>query len=145
MRTADIGVFGGSGFYAFLDDPEEIVVDTPYGKPAAAVTVGSIEERRVAFIPRHGKDHEFPPHRVPYRANVWAMKKLGVAWVISVSAVEQTACIASRLQAIPCNPSLRTSRTLNTTVPTPAPSCTKNTGPCLFIASPKPALTIPAV
>src|SRR6266705_580329 len=86
MRTAEIGVFGGSGFYAFLDDPEEIVVDTPYGKPAAAVTVGSIEERRVAFIPRHGKDHEFPPHRVPYRANVWAMKELGVTRLFGPSA-----------------------------------------------------------
>jgi 5'-methylthioadenosine phosphorylase len=52
VTTAEIGVFGGSGFYAFLDDPEEIAVDTPYGKPAAAVTVGSIAERRVAFIPR---------------------------------------------------------------------------------------------
>ena len=86
MTTAEIGVFGGSGFYAFLDDPEEIVVDTPYGKPAAAVTVGSIAERRVAFIPRHGKDHEFPPHRVPYRANVWAMKELGVTRLFGPSA-----------------------------------------------------------
>src|SRR5206468_4114944 len=86
MTTAEIGVFGGSGFYAFLDDPEEIVVDTPYGKPAAAVTVGSIGGRRVAFIPRHGKDHEFPPHRVPYRANLWAMKELGVTRVFGPSA-----------------------------------------------------------
>jgi len=86
VTTAEIGVFGGSGFYAFLDDPEEIVVDTPYGKPAAAVTVGSIAERRVAFIPRHGKDHEFPPHRVPYRANVWAMKELGVTRLFGPSA-----------------------------------------------------------
>ncbi|HZT10257.1 MAG TPA: 5'-methylthioadenosine phosphorylase, partial [Actinomycetota bacterium] len=86
MTTAEIGVFGGSGFYAFLNDPEEIVVDTPYGKPAAAVTVGSIAERRVAFIPRHGKDHEFPPHRVPYRANVWAMKELGVTRLFGPSA-----------------------------------------------------------
>jgi len=86
VTNAEIGVFGGSGFYAFLDDPEEIDVDTPYGKPAARVTVGSVGERRVAFIPRHGRDHEFPPHRVPYRANVWAMKELGVTRLFGPSA-----------------------------------------------------------
>jgi 5'-methylthioadenosine phosphorylase len=86
VTTAEIGVFGGSGFYAFLDDPEEVAVDTPYGKPAAPVTVGTIGGRRVAFIPRHGVDHEFPPHRVPYRANVWAMKELGVTRVFGPSA-----------------------------------------------------------
>jgi 5'-methylthioadenosine phosphorylase len=86
VRSAEIGVFGGSGFYAFLDDPEEVAVDTPYGKPAAPVTVGTIGDRRVAFIPRHGVDHEFPPHRVPYRANVWAMKELGVTRIFGPSA-----------------------------------------------------------
>jgi len=86
VTTAEIGVFGGSGFYAFLDDPEEVAVDTPYGKPAAPVTLGTIGGRRVAFIPRHGTDHEFPPHRVPYRANVWAMKELGVTRVFGPSA-----------------------------------------------------------
>lgn len=86
MTNAEIGVFGGSGFYAFLEDPEEIEIDTPYGKPAAPVTVGSVGERRVAFIPRHGRDHEFPPHRVPYRANVWAMKELGVTRLFGPSA-----------------------------------------------------------
>jgi 5'-methylthioadenosine phosphorylase len=86
VTNAEIGVFGGSGFYAFLDDPEEIEIDTPYGKPAAPVTVGSVGERRVAFIPRHGRDHEFPPHRVPYRANVWAMKELGVTRLFGPSA-----------------------------------------------------------
>ncbi len=86
MSTAEIGVFGGSGFYAFLEDPEEVEIDTPYGKPAAPVTVGTVAERRVAFIPRHGRDHEFPPHRVPYRANVWAMKELGVTRLFGPSA-----------------------------------------------------------
>jgi 5'-methylthioadenosine phosphorylase len=86
VTTAEIGVFGGSGFYAFLEDPEEIAVDTPYGKPAAPVTVGTVGGRRVAFIPRHGVDHEFPPHRVPYRANVWAMKELGVTRIFGPSA-----------------------------------------------------------
>jgi len=86
VTTAEIGVFGGSGFYAFLDDPEEVAVDTPYGKPAAPVTIGSVGGRRVAFIPRHGVDHEFPPHRVPYRANVWAMRELGVTRIFGPSA-----------------------------------------------------------
>jgi 5'-methylthioadenosine phosphorylase len=86
VTTAEIGVFGGSGFYAFLEDPEEVAVDTPHGKPAAPVTVGTVGGRRVAFIPRHGVDHEFPPHRVPYRANVWAMKELGVTRIFGPSA-----------------------------------------------------------
>ena len=86
MSSAEIGVFGGSGFYAFLEDPQEVTVDTPYGPPSAPVTIGTIGERRVAFLPRHGKDHEFPPHLVPYRANVWAMKELGVTRLFGPSA-----------------------------------------------------------
>jgi 5'-methylthioadenosine phosphorylase len=75
---ADVGVFGGSGFYAFLDDVVEHDPSTPWGAPSAPVSVGSIGDRRVAFLPRHGRRHEFPPHAVNYRANVWAMKELGV-------------------------------------------------------------------
>jgi 5'-methylthioadenosine phosphorylase len=86
MSVAEIGVFGGSGFYAFLDDPDEVSVDTPFGAPSAPVTIGTIGGRRVAFLPRHGRDHEFPPHRVPYRANVWAMKELGVTRLFAPSA-----------------------------------------------------------
>jgi 5'-methylthioadenosine phosphorylase len=86
VTSAEIGVFGGSGFYEFLDDSEEVEVDTPHGKPSAAVTIGTVAGRRVAFIPRHGRDHEFPPHRVPYRANVWAMKELGVTRLFGPSA-----------------------------------------------------------
>ena len=78
MTHADIGVFGGSGFYTFLDDVEEHAVTTPYGDPSAAVTIGTLGDVRVAFIPRHGQHHEFPPHRVNYRANVAAMRELGV-------------------------------------------------------------------
>jgi 5'-methylthioadenosine phosphorylase len=78
MTHADIGVFGGSGFYTFLDDVEEHTVTTPYGDPSARVTIGSLGAVRVAFIPRHGQHHEFPPHRVNYRANVAAMRDLGV-------------------------------------------------------------------
>lgn len=86
MSTAEIGVFGGSGFYAFLEDPEEVTVQTPYGAPSAAYMIGTIGGRRVAFLPRHGTDHEFPPHRVPYRANVWGMKELGVTRLFGPSA-----------------------------------------------------------
>jgi 5'-methylthioadenosine phosphorylase len=75
---AELGVFGGSGFYAFLDDVEEVDVDTPWGPPAAPVAVGEVAGRRVAFLPRHGRRHELPPHRVNYRANVWALRSLGV-------------------------------------------------------------------
>ena len=86
MATADIGVFGGSGFYAFLDETETVEIDTPYGPPSAPPVIGEVGGRRVAFIPRHGQHHEFPPHRVPYRANVWAMKELGVGRVLGPNA-----------------------------------------------------------
>lgn len=82
-----IGIFGGSGFYEFLEDAKEESIDTPYGPPAAAPTVGTVAGHDVAFIPRHGADHQFPPHAVPYRANVWAMRELGVDRIIGPSAV----------------------------------------------------------
>jgi 5'-methylthioadenosine phosphorylase len=80
---AEVGVFGGSGFYSFLDDVETVDVETPYGPPSAPVAVGTIGARRVAFLPRHGVHHELPPHRVNFRANVWALHSLGVGAVIS--------------------------------------------------------------
>lgn len=79
---AELGVFGGSGFYSFLDDVETVEVDTPYGRPSAPVVVGSVGGRRVAFLPRHGTGHELPPHRIPYRANLWALRSLGVRRVL---------------------------------------------------------------
>ena len=82
MTTADVGVFGGSGFYSFLEGVEEVEVKTPYGAPSAVLSVGEVGGRRVAFLPRHGRKHEHPPHRVPYRANVWAMRELGVQRII---------------------------------------------------------------
>lgn len=85
--AADIGVFGGSGFYSFLDGVEAIELDTPYGSPSAVPVVGDVGGRRVAFIPRHGVKHEFPPHKVPYRANAWAMKELGVQRILGPCAV----------------------------------------------------------
>lgn len=78
-----IGVFGGTGFYEFLDDARSVRVDTPYGDPSAPYMVGTIEGADVAFLPRHGEHHEFPPHKVNYRANVWGMKHLGVDRIIA--------------------------------------------------------------
>jgi len=86
VTSAEIGVFGGSGFYDFLEKTETVEVDTPYGAPSATPVIGEIGERRVAFIPRHGADHRFPPHRIPYLANVWAMKELGVGRVFGPNA-----------------------------------------------------------
>ncbi|MFN2543167.1 MAG: S-methyl-5'-thioadenosine phosphorylase [Actinomycetota bacterium] len=85
--AAEIGVFGGSGFYSFLDDVEEIAVDTPYGMPSSPVLLGTVGARRVAFIPRHGRKHELPPHRINYRANVYAMKEVGVTRILGPCAV----------------------------------------------------------
>lgn len=82
-----LGVFGGSGFYSFLHDVTEVAVDTPFGPPSAPFAVGEVAGRRVAFLPRHGRDHELPPARVPYRANLWAMRELGVTRVFGPCAV----------------------------------------------------------
>ncbi len=83
MEQADIGVFGGSGFYSLLDDVREIKVDTPYGPPSDSFFLATVSGRKVAFLPRHGRRHTIPPHRINYRANVWAMRSLGVQAVIS--------------------------------------------------------------
>ena len=91
MTRADVAVIGGTGFYSFLDDSadgvEEHVVETPYGAPSAPVSVGTVAGRRVAFLPRHGPHHEHPPHRIPYRANLWALRSLGVRQVLAPCAV----------------------------------------------------------
>ena len=84
---ADVGIIGGSGFYEFLADAEDVVVSTPYGDPAAPVTIGTVAGRRVAFLPRHGRDHRFPPHRVPFRANVHALWSLGVRSIVGPCSV----------------------------------------------------------
>jgi 5'-methylthioadenosine phosphorylase len=82
-----IGIVGGSGFYSLLDDAREETVETPYGAPSGPVTIGSVRGSEVAFVPRHGARHQFPPHRVPYRANLWALKELGVERILGPSAV----------------------------------------------------------
>lgn len=86
-QLAEIGVIGGSGLYAFLDDAREVAVDTPYGAPSDPLVVGEVGGRSVAFVPRHGADHRFPPHRIPYRANLWALRSVGVRQVLAPCAV----------------------------------------------------------
>jgi len=82
-----LGIFGGSGFYEFLDDVEHVDVETPYGPPAGSISIGTVAGRRVAFIARHGRNHDFVAHRVPYRANVWAMHSIGVTSVMAPCSV----------------------------------------------------------
>ncbi|WP_040833637.1 S-methyl-5'-thioadenosine phosphorylase [Nocardia brevicatena] len=83
-----LAVIGGSGFYDFFDDATETVrVDTPYGDPSAPITVGTVEGRAVAFLPRHGTRHEYSPHTVPYQANMWALRSLGVRRILAPCAV----------------------------------------------------------
>jgi 5'-methylthioadenosine phosphorylase len=84
---ADVGVIGGSGLYALLDGATEHTVDTPYGPPSDPITVAEIGGRSVAFLPRHGRDHRYPPHRIPYRANLWALREVGVRQVLAPCAV----------------------------------------------------------
>jgi 5'-methylthioadenosine phosphorylase len=84
---APVGVIGGSGFYSFLDDAREVPVATPFGDPSEPVTLGEVAGRAVAFLPRHGRDHRIPPHRVDYRANLWALRAVGVRQVLAPCAV----------------------------------------------------------
>jgi len=85
--TAAIGVFGGSGFYAFLDDVRHVTVETPYGSPSDQIALARIGGREIAFLPRHGRAHQIPPHSINYRANIYAMKELGVSRILAPTAV----------------------------------------------------------
>lgn len=85
--VAAIGVIGGSGLYRLLEGARAVEVETPYGPPSDPVVVGEVGGRSVAFLPRHGADHRFPPHRIPYRANLWALRSLGVRQVLAPCAV----------------------------------------------------------
>jgi 5'-methylthioadenosine phosphorylase len=83
-----LGVIGGSGFYTFLGSDERVVVpDTPYGQPSAPITIGFLGEHEVAFLPRHGAKHQYSAHTVPYRANMWALRSLGVRRIFAPCAV----------------------------------------------------------
>jgi 5'-methylthioadenosine phosphorylase len=88
-ERAEIGIIGGTGLYQMdgFTDVREVAVPTPFGPPSDSVMVGSLEGRRVAFLPRHGRGHRILPHELNFRANVFAMKALGVEWILSVSAV----------------------------------------------------------
>ncbi len=87
--NANWAIIGGSGLYrmGLLQEPTPLTVHTPYGSHAPGLTVGLLEGQRTAFLPRHGDCHTFPPHCVPYRANMWALRELGVTSVVAVSAM----------------------------------------------------------
>ena len=85
-KRADIGVYGGTGLCEFLQDVEEVKVETPYGPPSDLVALATVAGKRVAFLPRHGRNHSLPPHIIPYRANAYAMKQLGVSRIIGPTA-----------------------------------------------------------
>ena len=88
QNRAEIGVFGGSGFYEFAEGAvQEVKVETPYGAPSDKIALCTVAGKRVAFLPRHGKEHSLPPHKINYRANLWAFKELGVTRVIAPNAV----------------------------------------------------------
>lgn len=84
---ASVALIGGTGFYQFLDGGKEVVLDTPYGKPSAPITITSVEGRNVAFLPRHGRNHDYLPSDVPYQANLWALRELGVRQVVAFNTV----------------------------------------------------------
>ncbi|RLI14622.1 MAG: S-methyl-5'-thioadenosine phosphorylase [Candidatus Hecatellales archaeon] len=86
-EKAEIGVIGGSGIYELLEKPRHVKVGTPYGHPSDLIAIGEIAGRKVAFLPRHGRHHQYPPHRIPYRANLWAFHLLGVKRIIAPCAV----------------------------------------------------------
>ncbi|MDH5657745.1 MAG: S-methyl-5'-thioadenosine phosphorylase [Nitrosopumilus sp.] len=88
-NNIEIGIFGGTGIYdsGLLEDPQEINIDTPYGKPSDTITIGLFSGRKIAFLPRHGRKHTIPPHMINFRANIWAFKELGVTRIIAPSAV----------------------------------------------------------
>jgi 5'-methylthioadenosine phosphorylase len=102
VTEAEFGVIGGSGFYALLDAAEEVRVDTPYGPPSDPLMICDVGGRRVAFLPRHGRQHQFPPHAIPYRANLWALRSIGVRQVLAPSAVGSlTATLGPGTLAVP--------------------------------------------
>ena len=86
-QQAEVGVLGGSGFYRFLPEVAMCSVDTPFGAPSDEIAIGAVEGRQVAFLPRHGSGHTIPPHSINYRANLWALKELGVSRIIAPCAV----------------------------------------------------------
>ena len=88
LNNAKLGILGGSGLYNIkIDNVKEVNIDTPYGKPSDSIRTGSLNGMEIVFLARHGRNHNFLPTEVPYQANIWALKNLGVKWIISASAV----------------------------------------------------------
>lgn len=87
IPRAEIGVFGGSGFYNLLEDFREVEIQTPFGSPSDKIMIGGFEDKKIAFLARHGREHQLPPHQIPYQANLWVMKKIGVKQIIAPAAV----------------------------------------------------------
>ncbi|MCP9941151.1 MULTISPECIES: S-methyl-5'-thioadenosine phosphorylase [Synechococcales] len=89
LSRARLGILGGSGLYAMegLEDVQELTIDTPYGPPSDSLRLGKIGDMEVVFLARHGRHHSHTPTEVPYRANLWALRSLGVRWILSLSAV----------------------------------------------------------
>ncbi len=87
IGRADIGIIGGSGFYDLAPSLREIRIETPYGPHSGKIALGKVSGRQVAFLPRHGKEHTIPPHKINYRANIWALKSLGVERILTFHAV----------------------------------------------------------
>ncbi|NYH77512.1 5'-methylthioadenosine phosphorylase [Actinopolyspora biskrensis] len=87
MSTTPIAIIGGTGFYRFLDEGEDHHIDTPYGSPSAPIRIGEVAGQRVAFLPRHGRNHDFLPSEVPFKANLWALREAGVRQVIAFNSV----------------------------------------------------------
>jgi 5'-methylthioadenosine phosphorylase len=88
-HRAEIGIIGGTGLYDMegLTDVREVAIETPFGAPSDSLRVGTLDGKHVAFLPRHGRGHRILPHELPFQANIFAMKLLGVEWILSVSAV----------------------------------------------------------
>ena len=85
----DIGIIGGTGIYdpELIENSKEVKMSTPYGRPSSTMIIGNFEGKKIAFLPRHGRNHNIPPHEINYRANIWSFKKLGVQRIIAPSAV----------------------------------------------------------
>src|SRR5437763_283499 len=139
---AEIAVVGGSGFYEFGEDAEEVAVDTPFGAPSDPITVGEVAGRPVAFLPRHGRDHRFPPHKIPYPANLWALRSTGVRPLLAPPPTAST-----RVRASPRPKSSTSSPPISSACATwsprsspPSPPTAKMTSaPTPWTASPSPS------
>ena len=133
MAQAEIGVIGGSGFYDFLDDRRAGGGRHAVRAAERPVTLGTAGGRAVAFLPRHGRDHRFPPHRIPYRANLWALRSLGVRQVL--------APVRGRRPAAAPRPRRRSSSPTSSST-APAAGCRPSTTPARC-TSPSPTPTAP--